>query len=121
MSFTPRGEELPKKGKKLPSVRRRREHIHALAAVLKEELARGASIKTIMAWTGASERTVKGWLSGSSGPSGLYLEGLVRSSEAVYELLMIRTGRSRIVSRQNLEALKGQISGLIEAIDATLE
>jgi len=88
MSFTPKGEELPKKGKKLPTARKRHElaldYAQVIAAAL--DLARGASIKTIMAWTGASERVVKGWVAGSSGP-------VLRSSEAVYERLMTRIGR----------------------------
>jgi hypothetical protein len=36
-----------------------------------EELARGASIKTIMARAGAGERTVKEWLAGSNAPRAL--------------------------------------------------
>jgi len=94
MFVPPKGEEFPKKGKKLPSVRTRqelaRDFAQAIASALKEELARGASIKTIMAWTGAGERTVKGWLAGSNGPSGMHLERLLGASEAVYERLMIR-------------------------------
>jgi len=124
MSSTPKGEELPKKGKELPSARKRHElaldFAQAIAAALRVELAGGASIKTIMAWTGAGERTVKGWLAGSSGPSGVYLEALLRSSEAVYERLMTRTGRRPIVSNQRLAALREQITGLTEAIDAAL-
>jgi hypothetical protein len=124
MSVPPKGEELPKKGKELPLARTRqalaKEYAQAIAEALKEELARGASIKTIMAWTGAGERTVKGWLAGSSGPSGEHLEGLLRSSEAVYERLMLRAGRRPIANRQSLEALRGQITGLADAIDAAL-
>ena len=56
MSVPPKGEELPKKGKELPLARTRQElakdYAQAIAKALKEELARGASIKTIMAWTG---------------------------------------------------------------------
>ena len=74
MSVPPKGEELPKKGKELPLARTRQElakdYAQAIAKALKEELARGASIKTIMAWTGAGERTVKGWLAGPAGPVG---------------------------------------------------
>jgi hypothetical protein len=44
------------------------EFAQAIAGALKEELARGASIKTIMSWTGAGERTVKEWLAGSNAP-----------------------------------------------------
>jgi hypothetical protein len=33
----------------------------------------GMSTKTVMNWTSAGERTVKGWLSASSGPRGGHL------------------------------------------------
>ena len=124
MSSTPKGEELPKKGKELPPARKRhdpaQDYARAIAAALRQELAHGASIKAIMAWTGAGERTVKGWLAGASGPTGVHLEGLLRSSEAVYERLLLRAGRRPLVSRQSLESLKRQIAGLAEAIDAAL-
>ena len=73
-----------------------------------------------VAWTGAGERTVKGWLAGSNGPSGMHPERLLRASEAVYECLTIRTGRRPIVNRQGLKALRGQIGGLAKVIDAAL-
>jgi hypothetical protein len=124
MSVTPKGEELPKKGEELPSARMRQEQARAfalaIAGALKEELARGASIKTVMAWTGAGERTVKGWLTGSNAPRGVHLEGLLRSSEAVYERMMVRTGRRPIANRQSLEALQGQLTSLIDAIGIVL-
>jgi len=88
MSVPPKGEELPNKGGKLPSSRTRqkqsREFAKAISDALKEEVARGASIKTIMAWTGAGQRTVKEWLVGSNAPRAFQLECLFRSSEAVW-------------------------------------
>ena len=92
----------------------------AIADALKEELARGASIKTVMAWTGAGERTVKGWLTGSNAPCGIHLDGLFRSSEAIYTLMVVRAGRRPIASRQGLEALRVQLTGLVGAVDAAL-
>lgn len=124
MSVPPKGEELPKRGKELPSVgtrqQRAREYARVVAGALKEELARGASIKTIMAWTGAGERTVKGWLGSANGPSGEYLESLLRSSEVVYLHIMSRVGRMPAMNRQSLEALRNQIAGLAEAIETAL-
>lgn len=124
MSVPSTGEELPKKGKELPSQRSRKElgrsYSKAIGDALKEELACGASIKTVMAWTGAGERTVKGWLAGSNGPSGHHLEGLLRSSEAVYREVMLRTGRAPMASRQGLEALRGHVTAFVESLDATL-
>ena len=124
MSVPPKGEELPKKGEELPSVRTRqeqaREFTQAIAEALREELARGASIKTIMAWTGAGERTVKEWLAGSNAPRAFQLECLFRSSEAVYERMLTRTGRRPVANRRALEALKGKLSNFNDAIDAAL-
>ena len=124
MSVTPTGEELPNKGKELPSAGSRRardrDYAHAVADALKVDLARGVSIKTIMAWTGAGERTVKGWVSGSNGPSGQHLESLLRSSEPVYVRVMLRAGRRLAANRQSLEALRQQLAGATQAIDAVL-
>lgn len=124
MSVPPKGEELPKKGGKLPAQRTRQKHAQeftkAISDALKEELARGSSIKTIMSWTGAGERTVKEWLAGSNAPRAFQLESLFRSSEAVYQRIMLRTGRQPIVTRHKLEAVRGQLSGLAEALDAAL-
>ena len=124
MSVPPKGEELPKKGEELPSVRTRqeqaREFAQAIADALKEELARGASIKTVMAWTGAGERTVKEWLAGSNAPRAFQVECLMRASGLVYERLMARTGRRPVVNREGLEALRGQLTGLVGAIDIIL-
>jgi hypothetical protein len=124
MSVPPKGEELPKKGEELPLARTRqeqaREFAQAIANALKEELARGASIKTIMAWTGAGERTVKEWLAGSNAPRAFQVECLMRSSDLVYERLIIRTGRKPVVNRAGLEALRAHLTGLVGAIDTAL-
>src|SRR4051812_10300908 len=119
MSVPPKGEKLPKKGEELPSARMRREqareYAEAIAKALKEELARGASIKTIMAWTGAGERTVKEWLAGSKAPRAFQVERLMRSSDLVYERLVVRTGRRPAVNRKSLNALRAQLAGLLGA------
>ena len=124
MSQPPKGEELPKTGKELPSAGTRRERAddfaRSVAEALKQELARGTPIKTIMSWTGAGERTVKGWVRGSNGPNGEHLECLLRSSEAVYTKVMHRTGRHLPVNRQRLEVLKIQLDSLSGAIDGAL-
>ena len=124
MSVPPKGEKLPKKGEKLHSGQVGREHARefaqAVAKALKEELARGASIKTIMGWTGAGERTVKGWLTGSNAPRGIHLDGLFRASEAFYGLMMHRAGRRPVATRASLEGLRAQLTGLVGAINTAL-
>ena len=72
---------LPKKGKIFPN-RDGRSHseVHyatAIAAALREDLgSTHQATKTVMRWTGASERTVKNWLAAKSGPSGEHLVAL---------------------------------------------
>jgi hypothetical protein len=61
----------------------------ALAAALRAEVEhRGIGAKAIMKWTGASERAVKGWLSGERGPSGEHLISLMINSSAVTAAVM---------------------------------
>lgn len=66
-----------------------------VAAALQDQLGdTHRAIKTIERWTGASERTVKNWLAGSSGPSGEHLVALARNSDEVFEAFLILSGRS---------------------------
>lgn len=123
MSVPPKGEELQEKGEKLHLARGRPDHAEfaqAVAKALKKELAGGASVKTIMAWTDAGERTVKGWLTGANAPRGVHLDALFRSSEAVYGLMMLRAGRRPVVTQEGLKALREQLSGLVGEIDMVL-
>ncbi len=88
---------------------------------LKEELARGASIKENMACKSVGKRTVKGWLTDLNVPRGIHFDGLFRALETVYGLMMPRAGRRPVVTRVSLEAVRGQLAALVKAIDATFE
>ena len=55
------------------------------------------AVKTVMRWTGASERTVKHWLSGRHGPSGSYLIALMRGSEDLLQAVLSAAGRRDVV------------------------
>ncbi|PTW61675.1 hypothetical protein C8N35_102390 [Breoghania corrubedonensis] len=79
---------FPKKGKELhdkqPMPDKDREFRQAVAAALKNELgATHQAVKTVMRWTGASERTVKHWFAGSYGPNGGHLVSIARHSDEV--------------------------------------
>ena len=52
-----------------------------------------------MRWTGASERTVKYWLSGERGPSGEHLIGLAQHSDTV--LLTILAMAARLADKRH--------------------
>jgi len=66
----------------------------AIAAALRAELGSTRRvIKTAMRWTGASERTVKLWLAGRTGPNGQHLICLVRYSDRVFEAFLTLSHR----------------------------
>ena len=91
---------LPKKGKMLHLwvgvTKSPKDYAELIAEALKMEHGdTHRSIKTIMRWTEASERSVKNWLSGESGPSGYFLMRLFVKSAAVRALvleLIVETG-----------------------------
>ena len=84
---------LPKKGKMLHLwvglAKSPKDYAELIAKALKTELGNThRSVKTIMQWTDASERSVKNWLSGESGPSGYFLMRLFAKSAAVRALVL---------------------------------
>jgi hypothetical protein len=94
----------------------------AVAFALKKELgATHQAAKIIMRWTGAGERTVKNWLSGTSAPSGQYLVDLMRHSDGVLEVILVLAGRPHIVAAQKLAEVKSEIEATVKLIDSVLE
>jgi hypothetical protein len=83
----------PKSGKKLPEETlgacRAPDYTATIARALRQGVGSGGgAAKQLERWTGASNRTVRGWLSGARGPSGEHLVLLARRSDAVLEALM---------------------------------
>lgn len=76
--------------------------------------------KTIMRWTGASERSVKNWLAGTYGPSGVHLVQLARHSDEVFHLFLLMAGRKPLVTNISLIRLRSQLTQTIERIDRHL-
>lgn len=84
---------LPKKGKMLHLwvgvSKSPKDYAELIAKALKAEHGdTHRSVKTIMNWTDASERSVKNWLSGESGPSGYFLMRLFVKSVAIRGLVL---------------------------------
>lgn len=75
------------------------------------------TIKTIMRWTGASERTVKNWLSATHGPSGEHLVKLARHSDEVFELVLLLSERRPVVTTVSLMRLRAHLAQTIERLD----
>lgn len=97
------------------------EYTIAIAAALRSHLGEShRAAKTIMRWTGASERTAKNWLGGTLGPSGCNLIRLARESDAVMSALLLLAGRDSIALAADLRATRTALSAAMEAIDRAL-
>jgi hypothetical protein len=79
------------------------------------------AVKIVMRWTGASERTVKNWFAGSSGPSGQHLLALARHSDEVLAAFLTLAGRQKIAAAIKLIDLRNSIAQVLEEIDLLIE
>jgi hypothetical protein len=116
---------FPKKGRVFPKAVRRispDEFAKSISNALREELgATHVAAKTVMRWTGASERTAKNWLAGSCGPSGCHLLDLARESDVVMATLLVLAGRELNVSALSLISLKAGLMYAVNAIDEAID
>lgn len=128
MSFHKKGRKFrPISGKTFPksSDRVAASDGYEFAAVIAETL-RGAnggtrmSVKTVMAYTGVGERTVKNWLAGKNGPNGKNLVELVRHSDEVLEALLLMAGREDILAGKLLVDARDKLVEMLEIIDQLL-
>jgi hypothetical protein len=89
----------------------RREYPRLISKALLGELGESArAAKTIMQWTGASERAAKYWLAGDRGPSGYQLILLARNSDAVLHEFLRLSGRNLLKISLELDAAEAAIA-----------
>ena len=94
------------------------DYVSVVAAELRRELGgTHRAVKTIMTWTGASERTVKNWLAGRYGPSGEHLIHLFRHSDLVLDAVLHLAGREKPVTAKELVALRHALAEALRQID----
>lgn len=75
------------------------------------------SVKTVMAYTGAGERTVKNWFEGKNGPNGENLVELVRHSDEVLEAVLWMADRDDILAGKLLVDARDNLVEMLEIID----
>ena len=107
---------FPKKGNVFPGRNRggksRTDYATAIAVALRGELGdTHRAIKTVMRWTGASDRTVKHWFGGEKGPSGGYLLLLINKSDAVLRALLVAAGRDDVLIKIGERTSDGKSDG----------
>lgn len=117
---------FPKKGKKLhrgsDDNDREREFRQEIAVALKSELgSTHQGIKTVMRWTGASERTVKHWFAGTHAPSGYHLAILARHSDSVLQFFLRAAERRSLRVGVNWISIRESLLELVELIDTDVE
>lgn len=119
MSFPEKGKFFPKengyigKGDHQTNVR----FVEEIASALKRSLGDSrAGVKTVAAWTGANEKTVKNWFSGTYGPSGAHLITLARHSDEVLGTFLAMAGREDLMVATKLAAAEDAITELLIAV-----
>ena len=125
MSFHKKGRNFrPVSGKTFPrsSGRVAASDGYGFAAVIAETLRETfggtrKSVKTVMAYTGAGERTVKNWFEGKNGPNGENLVELVRHSDEVLEALLLMAGREDVLAGKLLVDAKDKLVEILEIIN----
>lgn len=107
-------------GKVFPrSSRARRLFAQTIASALDQQLGGShRAVKTVMAWTGASERTVKNWLSGRNCPSGEYLVEIMRRSDTALAAVLKLAGREEVLGRTAVLTVRNHLQNAVEFIDS---
>ena len=116
---------FPKKGKLFPIADRAnsmQSYPAAVAIALKAELGdTHRAVKTAMRWTGASDRTVKHWISGRYGPSGEHLMALARHSDHVMLAIVRLAGRDPMTAEAFDIEVRQKLAELLALLDSRLD
>lgn len=96
------------------------EYVRAVTTALRGELGlAGGAAKTLMKWTGASNRTARNWMGGTVGPSGVHLICLARQSDAVLEVILEMSGRNELHLAADIHAVEvalAKANGALEVL-----
>lgn len=119
MSFPKMGKFFPDGNGGSRGVPGERVFAGEVAAALRRSLGpTHAGIKTVAAWTGANERTVKNWFAGRYGPSGEHLTALVQHSDEVLIAFLALAGRQELMVAIKLAAAEQAIMEALIALRA---
>ena len=89
-----------------------------IASALRRELGGSRrAIKTLERWTGATPRTAKNWLSGSTGPSGEHLMLLLRYSDEVFRTVLAEVNRERPAATERMAGARLLLADAISLLN----
>ena len=94
------------------------EYRQAISDALSQELGgAGSAAKVTMRWTGASDRTVKNWISGSYGPTAEHLIELMRHSDTVLAVVLKLAGRDEAMTTERFRRVKEELADVLTMLD----
>ena len=94
---------------------------HSIAAAMRAEWDSGPSArKEVGIITHANERAVRNWFDGSNGPSGENLVSLIRHSDAVFETVLLMSGRRPALTIMHADALRTRLHAFLDHLDDAL-
>ena len=113
---------LPKKDRKDRSVSGnlfpQKRFVDAIAVALRREYGgTHAAIKTVVALTGANERSVKNWFDAKNGPSGESLIVLCSHSDEVLETFLLMAGRTQHVQAKKVVDATNKLREILLMLD----
>lgn len=109
---------FPKEGKKARAHQKPKDYAYAISCVLRSELGSSSrATKTLTSWTGATDRTVKDWMSGRYGPSGQHLIALAGRCDAVLSLVLVMAGRHRCSLAGDLATIRLALQAAAERLE----
>jgi hypothetical protein len=113
---------FPKKGNKFHHQVQRADielqFVRGIAAALHTELgSTHQATKTVMHWTGASDRSVKHWFAGTHGPSGAHLIQLMRHSDEVVKCVLYLADRRVSLSTTAAADLRKHLLAAIDCLN----
>lgn len=109
---------FPETGSKLHFAAAQSEFARKLAEALHFELGpTHQAAKTVMRWTGASERTAKHWLAATHVPCGVHLVALARHSDQVLRVFLVEAARRDILETLELGAVRAKLQEAIKVLD----
>jgi len=112
---------FPKSGSKVPAPNVKpteSDYLLQIREALRRELGgTRAATKTIMRWTGASDRTARNWMSGAAGPTGYHLICLARESNAVLAAVLAMSGRAELALSTDIHAVEVALAKAAGALE----
>jgi len=76
-----------------------------------------AAIKTVVALTGANERSVKNWFDAKNGPSGESLIALCSHSDEVLETFLLMAGRTEQLKAKRIADATNKLREILMLLD----